>query len=447
VSAKQLAEATAPKLSGKPKKLPAFVNVARLPRPSRNDGTAALQGAALAEFVQLVASGVDDAIAPIAERYTPASLARFAFALFRQWLFAKAPPKDKWALHAVGRFGDDDHARALGRLARVWAPQGNSARAQEAVETLGKLGSRAALEEIYDIAHKVQSRALKARAEEVFATVAEAAGLAAEDLADRLVPDLDESALTFGDLRVELDRALVPTLSERTRLAPDELARFKELERLCKKVARGQLARLEDSMASAHRMPFLHFAEIYLMHSLIRHLARSFVWGAYRNGDLALAFAIADDGATIDLAGTHVELPSDATYGLVHPIELSPDERRAWRARLPDQPFEQLDRALHAPEACQTTLEAALHRVVPTASLLALMRRGWQRGESPQGGRYFTIERSGDGSSAQIGFIPGIYLGAPTEERTQALEGLAIRGTAPASVLSELQRDVLGLIQ
>ena len=64
------------------------------------------------------------------------------------------------------------------------------------------------------------------------------------------------------------------------------------------------------------------------------------------------------------------------------------------------------------------------------------MRRGWQRGESPQGGRYYTMERAGDGWSAALGFEPGIYLGAPTEEVAQSLQALAIRGTAPAAVFS-----------
>jgi hypothetical protein len=451
-SARELAAAAAPKLPGKPKKLAAFVDASRLPRPIRTDGKAALQGEALGEFVQLLATGLDAAIDPIAEHYTPASLARCAFSLFRQWLFAKAPPKDKWALYAVGRFGDDEHARALGRLARVWAPQGNSARAQEAVEALALMRSRAALAEIHDIAHKVQSRALKARAEQVFATVAAASGLAAEDLADRLVPDLDESALTFGDVRAELDAALVPHLvwpdgSDRARLPPDEFARFKELERLCAKVARGQLARLEDSMANAHRMPFLHFAEVYLMHSLIRHLASGLVWGAYQSGKLALAFAVTAGGAdTVDANGKHVELPSDATYGVVHPIELAKAERAAWRKRLPVQPFEQLERAVHAAGGWDATRRSAHARLVPTARLLALAHGAWRRGESPQGGRYYTIERAGDGWSATLGFEPGVYIGAPTDEATQSLQEIELRGSPPASVISELQRDVLGLL-
>ncbi|HEY1817633.1 MAG TPA: DUF4132 domain-containing protein [Kofleriaceae bacterium] len=451
-SAGELAAATAPKLPGKPKKLPAFVDLARLPRPIRIDGKAALQGEALGEFLQLLATGVDAAIDPIAEAYTRASLARCAFSLFRQWLFVKAPPKDKWALYAVGRFGDDDHARALGRLARVWAPQGNSARAQEAVEALALMRSRAALAEIHDIAHKVQSRALKARAEQVFATVAAASGLAAEDLADRLVPDLDESALSFGDVHAELDAGLVPHLvwpdgSDRARLPHDEFARFKELERLCAKVARGQLARLEDSMANAHRMPFLHFAEVYLMHSLIRHLASGLVWGAYQGGTLVLAFAVTAGGAdTIDSSDKHVELPSDATYGVVHPIELAKAELAAWRKRLPAQPFEQLERAVHAADSWDGTRRSAYARVVPTTRLLALARGTWRRGESPQGGRYYTIERAGDGWSATLGFDPGIYIGAPTDEATQALQEIELRGSPPASVISELQRDVLGLL-
>ncbi|HEX4456212.1 MAG TPA: DUF4132 domain-containing protein [Kofleriaceae bacterium] len=445
--ASELVATAAPALPAKPKPLPGFVDVSRLPRPITSEGHA-LQGDALVELVQLVATENTAAIDAAVERYTDASLARFAFSLFRQWLVVKGPPKEKWAMHAVGRFGDDQAATALGKLARVWAPMGNPARAQAAVETLAMMRSRTALAEIYDIAHKVQSKALKARAHQVFASLAEAAGMDAEDLADRLVPEVGEDELVFGDVRASFDHMLVPTLA----VAPegDDLARWKKLEKLCKQVARTQLARLEDNMAAAHRMPFLHFAEVYLMHSLIRHLTSSLVWGAYRDGALAFPFAVTADGNAVDLAGKSLQLPSDATYGIVHPIELTASARAAWRERIGEQPFEQLARAVHSAEDardCERKLSAILQRMVPTAGLLALQRRGWRRGESPQGGCYYTIERDGAGWSAMVQFEPGIYLGAPTEQVTQSVQGVLVRGDAPKAVLSELQRDMFALLQ
>ncbi|MBA2541358.1 MAG: DUF4132 domain-containing protein, partial [Deltaproteobacteria bacterium] len=457
-AAAELTAAGAPTLPARAPKLPDFVDVTRLPRPIERGRTAALQGAGLGEFVQLIAAtlpGGMPALDAAAGRYTDESLALFAWSLFRQWLFAGAPPKHKWAMYAVGRFPDDDHARALGRLARDWAPGGNSARAQEAVETLAAMGTQTGLIEIYEIANKVQSKALRARAETVFESMAASLGLAADELADRLVPELSEADLTFGDLRAEIDEQLVPTLVAadgsivgKPRDA-DEAARWRALEKTCKTVARSQTARLEQMMADGHRMPYAHFSEIYLMHSLIRNLARSLVWGAYRDGVLERAFAIAADGP-VDLAGAPIELAIEAKYGVVHPVELTAEARAAWTKRFPGQPVAQLSRdVFSADNAAVVSLVLAgwIGKLVRTAGLLELQRRGWRRGESPQGGRYYTIERAGVGWSAELAFAPGIYLGNPTEEPTQTLEGVAFfaEPTVPAAVLSEIQREVRSL--
>src|SRR5262249_26083264 len=162
---------------------------------------------------------------------------------------------------------DDENAKALGRLARVWAPQGNSARAQEAVETLALMRTQQGLIEIYDIAKRVQSKALRARAETVFETVAGSLSLSTDELADRLVPELGEDDLPFGDARVELDARLgIRLLGPDGKPAPaptgDDLARLRQLEKTCKSVARAQTARLEQTMADAHRMTYAHFSEI-----------------------------------------------------------------------------------------------------------------------------------------------------------------------------------------
>lgn len=457
VSTAQLATADAPTLPARKPKLPAFVELARLPRPIRTDGKAALAGDALEEFTQVLkatlpgsnpALVVSPLVDALAQRYTPESLARYAWSLFRQWLFADAPPKDKWALYAVGKFPADDHARALGRLARVWAPKGNSSRAQEAVESLATMRTQTALIEIYDISRKVQSKALKARAETVFETVASQLGISPEELADRLVPELSEQDLTFDDARVEFDGKLEPRLATAPAKDSDDAKRFKELQKLCRGVARGQLARLEQAMAEGHRMPFEHFAEVYQMHSLIRHLSRGLLWGAYRDSEL-VAFALDDDGP-VDIRGKPIELPLDARYGVVHPAELAEVDRAKWTKRFTDQPFPQLAREVFTATTVadvQKKLAKFRNRTVQTAELLGLQRRGWRRGESPQGGMYYTMQRDGDGWSAELAFNPGIYLGSPTEAATQVLEAVVFQaiGAPPASILSDIQRDIAQL--
>lgn len=455
--ATELTAAGAPQLPGRAPKLPDFIVVASLPRPIAGD--TALQGAALGEFVQLLAAtlpGGQPVLDAAASRYTEESLSRFAWSVFRQWLFAGAPPKHKWAMYAVGRFPDEANAKALGRLARVWAPRGNSARAQEAVEALATMRTQAGLIEIHEIATKVQSKALQARAETVFEAVAKSLGLGTEELADRLVPELADADLTFGDLRAMFDTSLVPSLHagdgsivDKPRDA-DEVARWKALEKMCKTVARTQLARLEQLLADGHRMPYAHFSEIYLMHSLIRHLARGLVWGAYRNGTLERAFAIAADGP-IGIDGRPLELAIDAAYGVVHPVELSDADRVAWRQRVPEQPIAQLARErFPADSGMEVSLVLAklISRVISTGKLMELQRRGWRRGEAPQGGRYYSIDRAGKGWTAELAFTPGVYLGSPLEEPTQALEAIAFfaEPDVPKAVLSEIQRDVRGLL-
>ncbi len=455
VDATELTAAGAPQLSGRAPKLPDFIELASLPRPIV-DGTA-LQGPALGELVQLLAAtlpGGQPALDAAAARYDEDSLSRFAWSVFRQWLFAGAPPKHKWAMYAVGRFPDDANAKALGRLARVWAPRGNSARAQEAVEALATMRTQAGLIEIHEIATKVQSKALQARAETVFETVAKSLGLGTEELADRLVPDLAEADLTFGDLRAVFDPSLVPSLVaadgstvQKPRDADDQ-ARWRALEKTCKTVARTQLARLEQLLAGGQRLPYAHFSEIYLMHSLIRHLARGLVWGAYKGGTLAVAFSITSDGP-VGLDGSPLELPIDAVYGVVHPVEL-PD-LAAWKQRVVDQPIAQLDREVFPADSgmeVSLILAKLISRLIHTGKLMELQRHGWRRGESPQGGRYYSIDRAGKGWTAELAFTPGIYLGSPLEEPTQALEAVAFfaEPEVPKAVLSEIQRDVRGLL-
>lgn len=125
----------------------------------------------------------------------PASLAKFACGLFSPWLAKGAPGKESRALRALGWIGDDDVARKLTRLIRRRSGEPTHAREVTGLEALADIGSDVALMNLNAIA--------KAR------------DLTAEELADRLAPDLalDDKGglgLDFGPRRflVGLDEML-----------------------------------------------------------------------------------------------------------------------------------------------------------------------------------------------------------------------------------------------
>jgi hypothetical protein len=446
-------------LPAKPPKLPPFLKPEFLPRPVARDGTAALDVAqltALLAALKATLPGNRTYADSVATKFTEQSLSAMAAALFQQWLFADAPPKEKWALYVSGVFPNEDAASAIGRLAKTWAPQQRSARAQEAVEMLAMMRTPAALTEIYDLSRKVQSKALKARAEAVFAAEAKRMKLSPEDLADRIIPEVPVFD-QLGGFDVVFDAKLKPFLvnkngapvdeSDVRDVSDEEWAQFTELKKLAPAVGRAQSKRLELSMAEGRRMSLEQFTEVYVMHSLVRRLTRKLVWGAWMNEQCVAMFSLGSAGlVTID--GSPFSPPAQAVYGLVHAIELTSAQHAKWKAQLGEQPFEQLDRKTFSQSDSGGSLMHEAEQTVPTTQLLGLGSRGWVRGDSEQGGCYFSMTRKLSSWVASINFYPGIYLGAPTQEPVQTIRGIEVdsANALPPRIYSELQRDLQYLL-
>jgi hypothetical protein len=319
---------------------------------------------------------------------------------------------------------------------------------------LAMMRSPTALSEIYELSTKVQSKALKARAETVFDTEAARLGLSPEDLADRIIPEV--AVPTFGALTVRFDQHLHPSLvdaqGQPAQLPkdadPEDLAAWAAFKKVALSVGRNQLKRLELSLGEGRRMSLEHFTEVYVMHPLVRHLSSTLVWGAWRGSTLAHSFTVTPEGL-VDAQRRPVEPPFDALFGLVHPVELPTADLKRWKERLPTQPFDQLGRSpVAAPtiEALRATLQQHLGQV-RTGALLSLQSRGWRRGEALQRGCYFELHREGPGWALALIFEPGIALSAPTTTQTQQLLAIELSASndLPLAVRAELARDVSGL--
>ncbi|BBL76839.1 DUF4132 domain-containing protein [Methylomagnum ishizawai] len=413
------------------------------------------------------------------------SLAAFAWDVFEAWLVAGAPPKENWAYHVLGWFGDDATARRLTEKIRVWPTHAALARAIVGLDLLATIGTDGALRELHGIAQKVKSKPLQEKARQKITQVAEILDLTAEELADRLVPDLGldgqgKAVLDFGPRRfvMEFDEALKPLVKDEAGLSLKDLpkpnqkddaalataavARFKAIKKEAKAIASLQTARLEQAMVGRRRWGLELFRQLFVEHPLMRHLAKRLVWGVYRDGLLVDAFRVAEDLTLADRRDAAYSLPAEALVGLVHALELPDDLGRDFCQIFADyeiaQPFKQLGRetyALGEAERGADMIDRFRDKAVATGSILGLAKQGWEQGEADGGYVFSVVKRLPGGLEAELSLGPGYHLGEVAATPAQALSEIRVHrlgdrcterrlkmAELDAILVSELLRDM-----
>ncbi|GAA1526955.1 hypothetical protein GCM10009827_049830 [Dactylosporangium maewongense] len=469
---------------------------------------AVLPADATRHFVTMLAmSTLDDPYAGVAvvrQVCDPGSLAEFGWSLYQGWRAAGSPASQRWAFTALGLIGDDSTAARLAPLALAWPAAGELTNARVAVDILTTLstapvapstpdlnsptpglpaadppslagppsgvGSLGALRQLVRIAGSARGK-LKEHAGRRAAEAAATVGLGAEELADRLVPDLDlpaDGALTldYGPRRftVRLDEQLRPYVLEDPAhhrsdpgrgesrrgellrrelpkpgvqddsvLAPAAYARFAELRREARTIAAEQTRRLEVAMVDQRRWSAAGFRDSIVAHPVLRELARRLVWATFSaagdgpGGAFLAAFRVAEDLTFSDVDDEPFVLAADAVVGIVHPVTLG-EGLGAWVRLFADyeivQPFVQLGRAVHQPAAATSAgsavrpgedLAARLGvdgRTTDARRLYVLDRRGWVRAQAGDGGRIRSVTRRVPGGwLVVVDLEPGVFVG------------------------------------
>ena len=126
----------------------------------------------------------------LANELDEAELNKFAMEIFSRWYKAGADSKTKWAMYfSIIHGGDVMDENAL-KCIKYWAENMRGAIAAEAVKAISLNGSTFALMTVDNLAHKFKQKQVKKAAAESMETAAEALGITADELADRIVPDL-----------------------------------------------------------------------------------------------------------------------------------------------------------------------------------------------------------------------------------------------------------------
>ena len=142
---------------------------------------------------------------------------------------------------------------------------------------------------------------------------------------------------------------------------------------------------------------------------------------------LRQSFRYMEDGSFNTIYEEEYAIPENAKIGLVHPLELSQEEKTAWIQQLKDyeiiQPFAQLERKVYVMTEAEKE-EKSLERFggygMNALSLLGKMQKfGWRRGDAEDGGIFYTYytEDTGLGLGAELHFS-GTYLGRRDEDVT-----------------------------
>jgi hypothetical protein len=387
-------------------------------------------------------------IAIVRSACEPFDLARLGWELQCRWEGVDAPPGDSWALDAQAFLGDDATAEGLAEAVQRWPYEGAHKRAAAGLDTLMHLGTEAALRQLHEISTKARAKAVRTRAETNLAETAQAIGLTAEELADRLVPHFDLApdatmTLDYGPRRfiAGFDEQLRPYVTDEhgtrrkdlpapgarddAELAGAAQARFAAAKKGVRKVAGEQVRRLEWALAGGRRWGAAEFGRVFLSHPLLWQLARRLVWITGEPGSPGTALRIAEDRTFADLADEPYDVPGDAVLGVAHPVDL---DTAAWSEVFADydvlQPFPQLRRRvchLTGDEAAAVRLARFDERRAMSVKLIALERRGWRRA-GMEGAHQTRMERDlPSGRQLIVALDPGIVLGAPGDHPEQRL--------------------------
>ena len=375
----------------------------------------------------------------LAEALRADEFAVYVNELFDKWLAAGAESKKRWVLYAAAIHGGSDIITKLERQIKEWPQELRGAIACEAVKALSLSPLPQALLIVDGIARKFKFKQVRAAAGAALEFAASELGITREELADRIVPDLGfdekmERLFDYGTraflvtltpaLEIEVfeakeaqegensTRNLVrgkklknlpaPGAKDNAETAKAAYEEFKQMKKQMKEVVASQKLRLEQTLSSARCWSVPAWKQLFVKNPIMHQFAIGLIWGVYKGEKLVQSFRYMEDGSFNTQGEEEYLLPVETEkIGLVHPIELSEEDLKAWKQQLEDyeiiQPFLQLERPVFTPEEeelSQHKLSRFSGRVINDMSLGSrLTGAGWCHGPVFDGGCFRTYYR------------------------------------------------------
>ncbi len=413
-------------------------------------------------YANMQTLGRNDVAIMLADKLKEDELSKFSMEIFSKWLDDGAESKKKWALYFSVIHGGDVMVETALSYIKEWAENMRGAIAAEAVKAIALNGSPLALMTVDNLAHKFKQKQVKKAAAEAMDTAAEALGITADELGDKIVPDLgfDENMQRIFDygtrkFKVYLTPALELEVYDETdkklktmpspgkkddeETAKASNAEFKQMKKQLKNVISIQKIRLETALLADRRWSRDNWEKLFVKNPVMHSFAIGLIWAAYDGDNMVQTFRYMEDGSFNTVDEEEYELTDNVKIGLVHPIDLDDDTLSAWKEQLSDyevsQPIEQLERRVYRinnGEIGKLDLKRFNGRVLNGMSLLGRTSKfGWSKGSVQDGGGFYVFYRedvtekiknpdgtvSLKGNAVELHFS-GMYVGGEDENVT-----------------------------
>ncbi len=362
----------------------------------------------------------------LADHLNKKDLSAFAAEVFARWYHAGAESKRKQLMYFAAAYGDSALIDEMLRCIKEWASpeKARGAIAAETAKALALNGSSQALMAVDSMARKFKHKQVRAAATEAMNKAAQILGLTAEELGDRIIPDLGfdsekKQVFDYGTRKfiVYLTSALtlevtdengkkVKSLPSPGKRDDEEKASaayesYKQLKKQLKTVVSIQAARLETALISDRRWRKADWEKLFVQNPVMHSFAEGLIWAAYQDSECAGTFRYMEDGTFNTADSDEFDLPDNSTIGLVHPLELDEETLSAWKEQLSDyeitQPFMQLERPVfRINENEKGTLDVTRFagRTLSAYSIIGRTEKaGWYKGSIQDGGGFFEFYR------------------------------------------------------
>lgn len=398
-----------------------------LPILHRRDGSEPgedRRAALMVAYCDLGRIGRSETAAELAKDLNEADLVSLAHEVYEKWLAEGAQSKTKWVLPFAAAFGGPAMTPKLTRAIHDWPQHARGAIACDAVAALALSPDPAALLTVDAISRKFKFRQVKTAAGQALENAAGELGITAEELADRIVPDLGFSAdgtrvFDYGSRSFTV--RLTPTLeleitndggktvknlpapgkTDDAEKADAAYSAFKLMKKQIKTTVTAQKARLEAALSALRCWSADAWRALFVGNPIMHQFAISLIWGVYQDGRMLTTFRYMEDGSFNTVDEEEYQLPDNAQIGLAHPVELEVETLDGWKRQLEDyeitQSIPQLDRPVYRlePGMEQTrSLERFGGKKLNGLSLSGkLQGLGWYRGSVEDAGIFYTFYR------------------------------------------------------
>ncbi|MCY6371681.1 DUF4132 domain-containing protein [Clostridium ganghwense] len=323
--------------------------------------------------------------------------------------------KEKWMILLASIHGDYNIIKKLNTLITELASKSKQKIASYIVKALALNGSGEALILVDSIGRKFKYKSVKDSAKEAFKLVASELGYSLGELQDKIVPDLgfknisckeyDYGSRKFkvylnDNLALEIEKddgKILKNLPKGTKDDNEEMVKkakdnLKILKKELKDIVKAQIERMEASLSDFRIWNVESWRELFMKNPIMHRLGKRIIWGLYEDGELKTSFIYDDDFYNVN--DDVIELDEKYKISIVHPLELSEEEKASWKEIFEDNEIEeffpQINRNVFICEDENIKfIEDFKNTKVNDATLVnRIMKKGWYRGSVTDGGGY-----------------------------------------------------------